>query len=53
MELHCKGETNKYYLQRTHYIRRYEFEWFLGLCEEKRRTECVVWNIQLEFYIAM
>ncbi len=19
MELHCKGETNKYYLQRTHY----------------------------------
>ncbi len=20
MELHCKGETNKYFLQRTHYL---------------------------------
>ncbi len=24
MELYCKGETNKYYIQRTHYMQHAE-----------------------------
>ncbi len=37
MELHCKGETNKYYLQRTHYTQHAE-KYQVVICTQRHHT---------------